>query len=39
MLRAPSFLFNDLGFLGIPCKSLKLLQLLFSITTGLPTIP
>ncbi len=36
-LRAPSFLFNDLAFLRIPRKSLKFLQLLFSIPTA-PTI-
>jgi hypothetical protein len=30
-LRSSSFLFNDLGFLAIPRKSLKFLMLLFSI--------
>jgi hypothetical protein len=33
-LRSPSFLFNDLVFLGIPRKSLKFRQLLFSISTA-----
>src|SRR6266849_10160059 len=33
-LRALSFLFNDLAFLGIPRKSLKFLTLLFSIPTA-----
>jgi hypothetical protein len=32
-LRALSFLFNDLVFPGISCKSLKFLILLFSIAT------
>jgi hypothetical protein len=33
-LRALLFLFNDLAFLCIPCKSLKFLTLLFSIPTA-----
>ena len=32
-LRALSFLFSDLAFLCIPCKSLKFLPSLFSIST------
>jgi len=34
-LHASLFLFNDLEFLCIPCKSLKFLALLFSISTDL----
>jgi hypothetical protein len=37
-LHTSLFLFNDLAFLCIPCKSLRFLSLLFSIPTA-PTNP